>query len=38
MKEYVKDVREKKFPADEHAYHISDPIEKFQELFREYKK
>jgi 3-methyl-2-oxobutanoate hydroxymethyltransferase len=38
MKEYVKDVREKKFPADEHAYHITDPIEKFQELFREYKK
>jgi len=37
MKEYVKDVREQKFPADEHVYHVLDPIEKFEELFKEYK-
>jgi 3-methyl-2-oxobutanoate hydroxymethyltransferase len=38
MKCYAKEVREKIFPGDEHVYHISDPIEKFEELFRQYKR
>jgi 3-methyl-2-oxobutanoate hydroxymethyltransferase len=38
MKEYVKDVKEKKFPSDDYVYHIVDPIEKFQQLFQHYTK
>jgi 3-methyl-2-oxobutanoate hydroxymethyltransferase len=38
MKAYVKDVREKGFPTDDYVYHITDPIEKFEELFKEYRK
>jgi len=38
MKDYVKDVREKSFPTDDYVYHITDPIEKFKELFDTYKK
>ena len=38
IKSYVKDVKEEKFPEDEHCYHIIDPIEKFEELFEEYNK
>lgn len=37
FKEYVKDVREKVFPADEHAYHVIDPMDEFEKLFSEYK-
>ncbi|GHV13411.1 3-methyl-2-oxobutanoate hydroxymethyltransferase [Spirochaetia bacterium] len=38
FKAYIDDVRARKFPADEHVYHISDPIEKFEALFKEYSK
>ena len=37
FKEYAKDVTEGAFPADEHVYHITDPLEKFEELFREFE-
>jgi len=36
FKEYVNDVKEEKFPTDEHVYHIRDSKEKFEELFKEY--
>jgi 3-methyl-2-oxobutanoate hydroxymethyltransferase len=38
MEEYVKDVKEKAFPTDKYVYHITDPVEKFKELFQQYKK
>jgi len=38
FKEYIEDVKTGKFPEDSHVYHISEPIEGFQELFKEYKK
>jgi len=37
FKEYISDVKECKFPADEHAYHIIDPIEDFEAMFDEFK-
>jgi 3-methyl-2-oxobutanoate hydroxymethyltransferase len=37
FKAYVDDVRSQKFPADEHVYHVIDPIEKFEELFKQYR-
>ncbi len=38
FKAYAEDVRACKFPSDEYVYHVSDPMEKFEELFKEYKK
>ncbi len=38
FKEYVKDVKTGVFPEDQHAYHISEPIEGFRELFAKYQK
>ena len=38
MKHYAEDVRGKVFPSDEYVYHISDPMEDFEKLFREYTK
>lgn len=38
MEEYVKDVKERKFPSDDYVYHVIDPIDQFKELFRQYKK
>jgi hypothetical protein len=29
-------VKVKRFPGEEHAYHVLDPIESFHQLFREY--
>ncbi|RLB27186.1 MAG: 3-methyl-2-oxobutanoate hydroxymethyltransferase, partial [Deltaproteobacteria bacterium] len=37
MKEYVKEVREKTFPADEHCYHmLKGEEEKFKEMVKRY--
>ncbi|SMP60264.1 3-methyl-2-oxobutanoate hydroxymethyltransferase [Anoxynatronum buryatiense] len=36
FKEYVKDVKEGVFPSDDYVYHITDPIEEFEKLFKEY--
>ncbi|MGE5678626.1 MAG: 3-methyl-2-oxobutanoate hydroxymethyltransferase, partial [Pseudomonadota bacterium] len=38
FKAYVKDVKERQFPADEHVYHVLDSMEDFAKLFEEYKK
>ncbi len=37
FKEYVQDVKDSKFPADEHVYHIIDPLSDFEKMFEEYK-
>ncbi|MDR2484846.1 MAG: 3-methyl-2-oxobutanoate hydroxymethyltransferase [Treponema sp.] len=37
FKAYIDDVKAKKFPSDEHVYHVIDPIEAFNELFKQYK-
>jgi 3-methyl-2-oxobutanoate hydroxymethyltransferase len=34
FKSYIEDVKSEQFPSDEHVYHILDPIEKFEELFK----
>jgi 3-methyl-2-oxobutanoate hydroxymethyltransferase len=36
LKEYAEDVRTRKFPADEHVYHIIEPIEDFEKMFKEF--
>jgi len=36
FKEYIKDVKERKFPADEHVYHVLDSMEDFEKLFKEF--
>ncbi len=36
FEEYVKDVKEEKFPEDEHVYHIKDSQEDFDKLFNEF--
>lgn len=38
FEEYVKDVKEGVFPSDEYVYHVTDPIEEFEKLFKEYRK
>jgi len=37
FKEYIEDVKTRKFPADEHVYHVKDSMEDFEKLFKEYK-
>jgi len=36
MKEYIDDVKNSRFPADEHVYHIQDSLEAFNKLFDEF--
>ncbi|SFH68246.1 ketopantoate hydroxymethyltransferase [Tindallia magadiensis] len=35
-KQYIKEVKEGVFPSDEYVYHITDPIEEFEKLFKEF--
>jgi len=37
FKEYIKDVKEEKFPEDDHVYHIKDSAEDFEKMFNEFK-
>lgn len=37
FKEYVDDVKNERFPEDQHVYHIKDSIEEFEELFKEFE-
>jgi 3-methyl-2-oxobutanoate hydroxymethyltransferase len=37
FKEYIKEVKNGEFPTDEHVYHIIDPIEEFEKLFKEFE-
>jgi 3-methyl-2-oxobutanoate hydroxymethyltransferase len=38
IKAYIDDVKNNVFPSDEHVYHIIDPIEEFEEMFKEFEK
>lgn len=33
---YIEDVKSEAFPADEHVYHVTEPLEAFTELFHEF--
>jgi 3-methyl-2-oxobutanoate hydroxymethyltransferase len=37
FKAYIADVKTKQFPSDDHVYHVIDPIDKFNDLFKQYK-
>ena len=37
FKEYIKDVKEEKFPTDDHVYHAKDSKEEFDKLFAEFE-
>jgi len=37
FKEYAEDVRTGRFPTDEYVYHVLDPIEEFEEMFKEFE-
>lgn len=36
FKEYVSDVRNGQFPAEEHVYRVVEPVEEFEKMFREF--
>lgn len=36
FKEYIADVKSGAFPTDEHVYHVTDPLEEFEKLFKEF--
>ena len=38
FKAFDEDVRTRKFPTDDHAYHVIDPMEAFEKMFKEFKK
>lgn len=35
--EYANDVRECKFPSDEYVYHVGEPVENFEKMFKEFE-
>lgn len=37
FKAYIDDVKKGVFPAEEHVYHVVEPLEKFEELFKEFE-
>ncbi|GAF25127.1 ketopantoate hydroxymethyltransferase [Moorella thermoacetica Y72] len=37
FKEYISEVKSGVFPADEHMYHIQEPEEEFERMFKEFK-
>jgi 3-methyl-2-oxobutanoate hydroxymethyltransferase len=37
FKEYVKDIKELKFPGEEHVYHVSEDIKEFEKMFKEFE-
>jgi 3-methyl-2-oxobutanoate hydroxymethyltransferase len=37
FKEYIKEVKEEKFPTDDHVYHAKDSEEEFDKLFKEFE-
>jgi len=37
FKEYIKEVKEEKFPTDDHVYHAKDSEEEFEKLFEEFE-
>ncbi len=37
FKEYIDDVITGRFPEDQHVYHVLDPIEEFEKLFKEFE-
>jgi 3-methyl-2-oxobutanoate hydroxymethyltransferase len=36
FKQYIADVKEGAFPTDDHVYHIIEPEEDFERLFKEF--
>lgn len=36
IKDYIKEVKEEAFPTDDHVYHVLEPMEKFEEMFKEF--
>lgn len=37
FKEYIEDVRTGRFPSDEYVYHIIEPMEEFEKMFKEFE-
>ena len=38
LKDYVREIKEEAFPEDKHVYHVTEDLEKFEELFQEFSK
>jgi len=36
FRDYIEDVKTGKFPTDDHAYHVLEPLEDFEAMFREF--